>query len=90
MSIIQRIQEVDRLMEHGRIDELTANHDKISIETSIEKMRNEKNALMRDLENDTREYNQCVSDINRQKSNLDQSNIKQQKFIVAKIIFNNL
>ena len=77
-------------MEHGRIDELTANHDKISIETSIEKMRNEKNALMRDLENDTREYNQCVSDINRQKSNLDQSNIKQQKFIVAKIIFNNL
>ena len=43
-------------MEDARIDELSANHDKINMETAIEKMRNEKNALLRDLESDHREY----------------------------------
>jgi hypothetical protein len=58
-------------MEDARIDELSANHDKINMETAIEKMRNEKNALLRDLESDQREYDFCVKDINRQKFNLD-------------------
>lgn len=60
------------------------------METAIEKMRTEKNQLLKDLENDTREFNLCVKDINRQKVNLDESNLRQQKFIVAKVIFNNL
>ena len=65
LATLNRIQEINLISETVRRDELSVNHDLITMDTAIEKMRNERNALLKDLESDTREYNLCVKDIGR-------------------------
>ena len=66
------------------------NHENIDMETHIQRLQSERHELLRNLEQLTITYDDCVRDITRERRNMDAQNDWQTKLIVTKIIFEHI
>ena len=60
------------------------------METHVARLMAERHELLKNLEQLTITYDDCVRDITRERKNMDVQNDWQTKLIVAKIIFENI
>lgn len=85
-DINQNNLDLDRL----NAQEHHLNRCNIDIDQENQRIQVERAELLKNLENLTRTFDDCVRDITRERRNMDRNNDRQTKLIVAKIIFQNL
>lgn len=71
-------------------EELQISHESEDLRAHINRLQMEKSDLLRNLENLTIEYDNCVRDITRDRQGMDSQNDWQTKLLITKIIFTNI
>ena len=88
--VLSDIHAASTELEQLNREQLGHNHENIDMETHVARLMAERHELLKNLEQLTITYDDCVRDITRERKNMDVQNDWQTKLIVAKIIFENI
>ena len=86
----QKINFVSNALELIGREEMQISHESEDLRAHINRLQMEKSDLLRNLENLTIEYDNCVRDITRDRQGMDSQNDWQTKLLITKIIFTNI